>query len=86
MTTVDRQKQVDDNLESFLKELPNLAAERGKFALLRNGAIAGFFNTAMDAVRAGNTAFADQLFSIQQVTDVPIDLGFYSHAGSLGKS
>ena len=75
------QKEIDANLEYFQKELPNIdSANQGKFALLRHKKIIGFYDTVMDAVTAGNTAYSDQIFSVQQVTEEAADLGFFSHA------
>ena len=83
----DRQKEVDDNLDFFLGELPKLSQlHLGKFALLRNRTIAGIFDTPMDAVSAGNLSYPDKPFSIQQITEAPVDLGYYSHARDMGNA
>jgi len=87
MTTLqmNRQDEVDRNLEYFLSELPKLSQSHlGKFALLRHRTITDFFSTPVDAVKAGKSLYPDGIFSVQQVTDVPIDLGFFSHAGDNG--
>jgi hypothetical protein len=82
---MNRQDEVDRNLEYFLSELPKLSQSHlGKFALLRHRTITDFFSTSVDAVKAGKSLYPDGIFSIQQVTDVPIDLGFFSHAGDNG--
>ncbi len=78
-----RQTEIDQNLEFFLKELPKLSARQGKFALSRHQKIEHFFETPMDALNAGNALYPDGIFSIQQVTDVATDLGYYSHAVSV---
>ncbi len=39
-----------------------------------------FFDTVDDAYRAGQKLFQNQPFSIQEVTDSSVDLGFFSHA------
>jgi len=84
---MSQQQQVDENLKFFVSELPKLSqTHMGQFALLRNGAITDFFSTPVDALKAGKSLYSDGLFSIQQVTDVPIDLGFFSHAGHNGAS
>jgi hypothetical protein len=76
-----KREEVDNNLKFFLEELPKIPQiQRGKFAILRNREIIGFYDTAIDAFRAASTAFSDGIFSIQQVTDTAIDLGYYSHA------
>jgi hypothetical protein len=46
---------------------------------MRDGEIVGFFVKPGDAYRAGVERYADGIFSIQEVTDEPIDLGFWSH-------
>ena len=80
MTDLLRQ-QIDKNYEAFKQELPNLLAiHRGKFALMRDEAIIEVFDTARDAFVAGQKLFADNLFSVQEIVETPIDLGFYSHA------
>jgi len=83
----NRQEEVDRNLEYFLSELPKLSQSHlGEFALLRHRTITDFFSTSADAVKAGKSLYPDGIFSIQQVTDLPIDLGFFSHAGDNGPS
>jgi hypothetical protein len=80
MTDLHRQ-QIESNYEAFQKELPNLIqTHRGKFALMHDGKIVEFFDTARDAFVAGQKLFEDKLFSVQEVVDTPVDLGFFSHA------
>jgi hypothetical protein len=77
----DRREEVKRNYEVFMQKLPDLLATyRGKFALMRDTEIVEFFDTSGDAYRAGLRLYPDQRFSIQQVTDSPVDLGFFSHA------
>lgn len=75
-------QQIEDNYKTFQAQLPSLvSSHRGKFALMRHGQIVEFFDTARDAYVAGQKLFAtDRLFSVQEVTDTPVDLGFFSHA------
>jgi hypothetical protein len=80
------QIEIDRNLEFFLKQLPKLASRHGKFALLRKQKIINFFDTPMDALTAGTTLYPDKLFSIQQVSEVATNLGYYSHAVDSGSS
>lgn len=49
---------------------------------MRDREIVGFFDKAGAAYSDGVRRFPDQLFSIQEVTDEPIDLGFYSHVAN----
>jgi hypothetical protein len=80
--TENNLKQIEINYRAFEKELPNLLpAQKGKFALMRDGKILEFFDTARDAYITGQRMFEkDKLFSVQEITDVPINLGFFSYA------
>jgi hypothetical protein len=83
MTNVDRdavQAEVDRNYQIFEKELPNLAAFNGKFALMHDGKIIHYYDTVADAVGTGKIMYSDDIFSVQQVQTEPVNLGFLSHA------
>jgi hypothetical protein len=73
--------QIEQNYEAFSKQLPVLIlTNRGQFALMRDGDIVEFFDTARDAYVTGQRLFKqDHLFSVQEVSDLPADLGFFSH-------
>lgn len=76
------QEQVKANYLAFEKKVPELLVSyRGKFALMRNGEIIDFFDTARDAYIAGQKLYSqDNLFSVQEVIETPVDLGFFSYA------
>ncbi len=75
-----REQEIRKNYEAFKRMLPSLAVSHpGKFALMRGGEIVEIFDTANDAYRAGMKLFEDGLFSVQEITEAPVDLGFYSH-------
>jgi hypothetical protein len=78
------QEEVKNNYEAFINMLPDLIeSKRGKFALMRKQEIVDFFDTARDAYTAGQKLFTeDRLFSVQQIIDTPVDLGFFSYAMS----
>jgi len=79
------EQQVKTNYEAFVQKLPELLeTHRGKFALMHDGQIVEFFDTAGDAFRTGIKLYHDQDFSIQEVTDSPVDLGFFSYAVPYG--
>jgi hypothetical protein len=80
----DRQSQeVDRNYDAFVRMLSTLLADhRDQYALMRDARIVAFFDKAGEANRAGVEMFDDQIFSIQEVTDEPIDLGFWSHVAA----
>ncbi|HLH76100.1 MAG TPA: hypothetical protein VKV28_04760 [Candidatus Binataceae bacterium] len=73
--------EVRRNYEAFRRLLPNLlVSHRGKFALLHDGQVVEFFDTAGDAYKVGLKNYGQSKFSIQEVTDGSVDLGFYTHA------
>jgi len=75
-----RREEVDRNYDAFMRVLGSILDEhRDQLALMRDGEIVGYFDKPGDAYRAGLERFADGIFSIQEVTDEPIDLGFWSH-------
>ena len=81
---VERQKQeVDRNYDVFMRMLGDILPEhRDELALMRQGRIVGYYRTPREALVAASDLFPDGIFSIQEVTDEPIDLGFWSHVVS----
>lgn len=81
---IARQKlEVDRNYDAFMRTLSTiLSGHRGQYALMRHGQIIEFFERPGPANVAGSERFADGVFSIQEVTDEPIDLGFWSHVAA----
>lgn len=79
-----RQKlEVDRNYDAFTRVLGSLLPQhRDQLALMREGEVIGFYNSPREALEAAADKFADGIFSIQEVTDEPIDLGFWSHVAS----
>lgn len=77
----DIETEIDRNLFAFLPEIPKLIERhRNKYALLRDQKIDGLYTRLSEALRAAHTKFPDGLFSIQQVTDKPVELGFFNYA------
>ncbi len=73
--------EVDRNFEAFEGLLGTILADRrGQFALMRGGEVISYFPRESAALAAGRQQFDDGLFSVQEVTDRPVDLGFFSHA------
>jgi hypothetical protein len=82
MDIARQRSEVDRNYHAFTALLSDiLGAHRDQLALMRDGEIVDFFGSPGDAHRAGLSRFPDGIFSIQEVTDEPIDLGFWSHVG-----
>ena len=83
MTPAAQRLQVDRNYDFFQRTLATLLPDhRDEFALIRNQEIVAFFDDVGLAYREGIARFSDHIFSIQEVTDVPVDLGIFSHAGN----
>ncbi len=70
-TQLDAQdKQVHENYEWFMTQLPDLLqTRRGETALIKDKTILAFFETHWDAHVAGQLIFKNKPFSTQTVTD-----------------
>lgn len=77
----ERQKiEVDRNYDAFTRVLGQLLTEhRDRYALMRDEKVIEIFDNPGDANVAGSDRFSDSVYSIQEITDEPIDLGFWSH-------
>ena len=86
MTRVDKQKlraEVDANYDFLQRKLSAyLPDHEGEYALLKSRELVSFFPKPGDAYREGLRLFDDGIFSIQEVTAEPLDLGFFSYAGA----
>ncbi len=73
--------EIDKNFDFFQRNVARFAEENsGRYALIRDCSVVGFFDTIVGAEIEGMSRFADDIFSIQEVTSEPVDLGFFSHA------
>lgn len=80
-----QRREVERNFRAFRTLLPALLKNHAnKFALMRDEEVVDFFDTSNDAFVAGTHLYEDRRFSIQEVTDQPVDLGYLSHAGLVG--
>jgi hypothetical protein len=72
-------KEVDRNYDYFQRHMTEfLPKEFGRYALLRNEQIVGFFDRADSAEERGEQ-FEDGIYSIQLVDPAPINLGAFSN-------
>ena len=79
MEKSNQEKQVEMNFKVFQKQLPELMkTHKGKYALMRDSKIISFHERWEDAHLKGMESYKDDLFSIQKITDVPVNLGIYS--------
>ena len=77
--------EIDRNLYAFLPRIPQLMSQHpGEYALLRNQEIVSVHKRLRDAIEEASEKFSDGLFSIQQITDKPVELGFFSYADNQG--
>lgn len=80
---MSKENQVNINYAAFEKKLPSIIIHhRGEFALMKDGEIVDYFDTARDTYSAGIRLFGEDNFSIQEVVETPVDLGFFSYAMS----
>ena len=77
------QQEVDQNYEAFQSLLSELMqTSPGKWALLHGRKVEAVFDTATDACIAGEKLYPDNVFSIQEITERIVDLGWHSHVVS----
>ena len=77
----DRQRAIDENYEAFSQLLPELMKQHaGRFVVMRSAQPQGFFDTSRDALIHASRTYEDSLFSVQEITQKPIDLGWFSYA------
>jgi len=76
-----KREEIERNYQYFEKILPEIEDEhQGDYVLLRQESIVAFFTTIVEAQIKALKLFNDGIYSIQQVGQEPIELGFYSHA------
>ena len=81
-----RREEIETNFQAFEKLLDSLLpSQAGRFAVLRDAHLVETFDNLNDAIAVAQRKFDDGVFSIQEVTNEPLDLGFYSHARSEGQ-
>ena len=72
--------EVDANFEYFKSQLAKLKTTHlKKFALLHERKIIDFFESENDAIKIGIKSYGEGRFSVQQVVDTRIDLGYQSY-------
>lgn len=75
-------QEIAENFDYFQRTLrEHLRAHAGQFALLKAQRVHGYYDSPGEADRQGWSRFSDRLYSIQQVTPEPVELGLYSNAG-----
>ena len=78
-----QRREIDANYDFLQRQLATVLPERrGQYALIKSCRFEGFYDKPGEAYREALARFDDELFSIQEVTDQPLQLGFFSLAGS----
>lgn len=76
-----REVEIERNYAAFVGMLGELMArDEGRYALFHDCKLEGVFDTPGQAARSGFAQFGELNYSIQPITDEPVDLGFYSLA------
>lgn len=79
MTTIE--EEVDRNYEAFAACRDDLLRRYPcQWALLRHGEVQGVYPNEGVALKTGRLSYDDGIYSVQEITDRPVDLGFFSHA------
>jgi hypothetical protein len=76
-----QQEEVDKNWEAFQATLPSIIGQyRDKYALMKNQEILGYYSSPQDAKSAADSFIPDGVYSIQQVTEIAANMGFFNYA------
>lgn len=85
MSDIADASQIDKNYTAFVAMLPSLMATHpNKYALMKDGQVLGAYSSLEDAYMTAFNFLKEDEFSVQKITDVPVDLGFFSHAVHIG--
>jgi hypothetical protein len=70
---------LDTEVEFFASHLPAwLADAEGKFALVKGSQLIGFYDSELDAVRAGYQRFGNEAFLVKHIVEAEVPLSFTS--------
>jgi hypothetical protein len=84
-TSESQRTEVESNYRAFVSDLPKLVqSNKGKFALYRHERFVDAFPTFSDAMAHGTHAYDDRIFSVQEITEEPLDLGGLPYASDSG--
>ncbi len=73
--------QLEKNFAAMSQKINDyLPIHANKYALMRDGEVVEFYNDWESAYKTGAKFYEDGIFTIQQVTKTPVDLGYFSHA------
>lgn len=80
-----RTLEIQENYRYFQTVVSDLMkSHAGMYALLHSQTLVEVFPKPLDAMIEGRKRYSDGVFSVQMVTDRPVDLGFLSNAADNG--
>lgn len=81
-TNEEHQKEADQNYKYFEAHLDEIQKKSNgkKYVLLRHQKVISYHDDFGSGVEEGKRRFEDELYSVQEVANTPIDLGFQSYA------
>jgi hypothetical protein len=86
LSTEAQRAEVAANYEAFERALPGLlAGHKGEYAVFRHEQLVDVFESFASGLAYCISAYSDRLFSIQEITDEPLNLGWLSN-GALDRS
>ena len=77
---MSQEEQVKLNYEAFKELLPSLLRDENKFALMRDGELIAVYDTLNDVIVTADKIYPDGRWSVQKITNKPINLGWRSRA------
>ena len=79
--STEKRTALEKNFQAMSEKMDQyMSIYANKYALMRDGKVVEFYSSWEDAFKTGSLLYNDDLFSVQQVTKTPVDLGFFSHA------
>lgn len=73
-------REVERNYAAFQEMLPELMKTMpGKFVVMHDKKIVATLSTFAEANLTGRMLYGDSVYSVQEVTETPVDLGWFSH-------
>jgi hypothetical protein len=73
----ERQRiEVFQNYDAFVGDLPRLLqSHRGKFAVYHDHVLVKIFDSLSLALSYGDRVYGDKVFSVQEITEEPLEVG-----------
>jgi len=74
-------EEIEKNYQFFKRILPDIKTDHiDEVVLIRNQKIIGFYSTIVEAQIDALHKYSDNLYSVQEVRNKPVELGFFRYA------